>query len=68
MGARVNQMINYHVTIEAAEMDSANMQRPAVSRTKDLRVIRIIRVNLEESEKGTQFSWQQRKGRKQGKS
>jgi hypothetical protein len=65
---RVNQMINYLVIIGAAEMGSANMRKPAVSRTKDLRVTRPIRVNLGESEKGTQFCWQQRKGRKQGKS
>ena len=68
MRERVNQMTNYPVIIGAAETGSANMRKPAVSRMTDLRVTRPIRVNLGESEKGTQFSWQQRKGRKRGKS
>ena len=46
MGERVNQMTNYPVIIGAAEMGSANMRKPAVSRMMDLRVTRPIRVNL----------------------
>ncbi len=68
MGERVNQMANYPVIIGAVETDSANMRKLAVSRMMDLRVTRPIRVSPVESEKGTQSSWQQRKGRKRGKS